>query len=245
MNSKRTNKFELRIQELTKPLNGQYPRPWMTDLKNPMSADVFIVGKNQAKTYDASRLTHKRHLNALFNRNGESCRGLYDEMKNHKPSFTRNNIDEFRKLLERQGVCNVLETNVICYSTPMSEDLKRSGNKGGSARGTEIFENLLRYIRPRVIIVHGAGAATALGRVLGSLPDVPKDPRQVVSTRDAEGTIFVIPSLAPPEWNKWSQWAEPYQTKVAKAVAKELATPTDQPDRDVERNIEVKNKKRH
>ena len=150
MNSKRTNKFELLIEELTKPLDGQYPRPWMTDLKDPMSADVFIVGANQAMTYDVLRLTHKRHLDALFNRNGESCRSLYDEMTNHRSSHTRKNIDGLRKVLEEaRGLCNVLETNVICYSTPMSEDLKRPGNKGGAARGTEIFENLLRYIHPQ------------------------------------------------------------------------------------------------
>ncbi len=76
--------------------------------------------------------------------------------------------------------------------------------------------------------------------MLGSLPDVPKDPGQVVFTRDAERTIFVIPSLAPPEWNKWHKWAEPYQAKIAKAVAKELATPNDAPEMDAERNIEVK-----
>jgi|TARA_B110000967_G_scaffold171343_1_gene181775 hypothetical protein len=37
--------FEETISLLTQPLNGQYPRPWMTNLTNPQEADVFIVGK--------------------------------------------------------------------------------------------------------------------------------------------------------------------------------------------------------
>ena len=80
------------------------------------------------------------------------------------------------------------------------------------------------------MIVHGAGATKEYGRVLGSLPDVPKDPGQVVFTRDAERTIFVIPSLAPPEWNKWHKWAEPYQAKMQRRLQKELATPNDAPE---------------
>ena len=41
--------FESIIRELVKPLNKQYPRPWMTKLKDPRQADVFVVGKNQEK----------------------------------------------------------------------------------------------------------------------------------------------------------------------------------------------------
>ena len=39
--------FEEAIRRLTEPINGQYPRPWMTEMKRPWEADVFIVGKNQ------------------------------------------------------------------------------------------------------------------------------------------------------------------------------------------------------
>ena len=41
------NKFEEQIRRLTEPINGQLPRPWMTEMRNPLEADVFIVGMNQ------------------------------------------------------------------------------------------------------------------------------------------------------------------------------------------------------
>jgi len=34
--------------------------------------------------------------------------------------------------------------------------------------------------------------------------------------------IFVIPSLAPPRWNKWSSWSGPHFQEVARAVSKAL-----------------------
>ena len=40
-------RFESAIRELVKPLNNQYPRPWVTKLDDPLQADVFVVGKNQ------------------------------------------------------------------------------------------------------------------------------------------------------------------------------------------------------
>lgn len=66
--------FEQSIAQATRPLNGQLPRPWMTDLVDPLSAQVFIVGRNPARSYDASLVTHERHLDALFNRNGAKSR---------------------------------------------------------------------------------------------------------------------------------------------------------------------------
>ena len=47
--------FETKIRELTKPINGQLPRPWMTELEDPAQADVFIVGMNPA--HRLSRMT--------------------------------------------------------------------------------------------------------------------------------------------------------------------------------------------
>ena len=68
--------FEDNIRQLTQPINNQYPRPWMTDLKNPKQAKVFIVGKNQAKTFQVDQVgSHQKYLDYLFNRNGLSCRG--------------------------------------------------------------------------------------------------------------------------------------------------------------------------
>lgn len=215
--------FEDAISKLTEPVNGQYPRPWMTDLTDPLSADVFLVGKNQRNGYETSRLTHERHLAALFNRNGESCRGVYDEMTAHRPSPTRVNADRFRKALAVEGVSRVLETNVVCYSTPMSSDLRLPQHKGGSIRGSNIFLALLHFIQPKVLIAHGTGTRDTLTQLLGSsLPTPPASVTEAQPVIVGALKVFVIPSLAPPQWNQWKNWAEPYLTNVAKAVASAL-----------------------
>jgi hypothetical protein len=46
--------LERAIRPLTSPINGQLPRPWMTDLTDPREALVFIVGKNQRSGYPAT-----------------------------------------------------------------------------------------------------------------------------------------------------------------------------------------------
>ena len=50
------HEFEATIRKLTEPINGQYPRPWMTEMKNPWEAEVFIVGMNQRNGYDVDRV---------------------------------------------------------------------------------------------------------------------------------------------------------------------------------------------
>ena len=117
-------KFEEKIRELTEPINGQLPRPWMTKMRNPLEADVFIVGRNQRHPYPAIKILHQRHLDALFNQNGESCRGIYDEVTKGKPSPTRRNMDDLAARLNQRNIHNILETDVVCYSTPMSADLR-------------------------------------------------------------------------------------------------------------------------
>ncbi|MBC3919196.1 hypothetical protein H8L32_17015 [Undibacterium sp. CY18W] len=212
--------FESIINELTRPLNGQYPRPWMSDATDPLSVPLFIVGKNQAKAYPTNRLTHQRHMDALFNRAGESCRTLYDEMSGAVPSPTRKNINRFRAMLEKEGINDVLETNVICYSTPMSSDLALSGHQGGAKHGTEIFEVLLRFIQPTVLIVHGAGTAKQLSQILNiNLPAPPGKTSEPVAINASRMRIFVVPSLALPAWNKWSSWSDDYLKQVAKMAA--------------------------
>jgi hypothetical protein len=50
------------IADVTKPLNGQYPRPWMTDVDQPERARVFIVGRNQAPGIPVTHLTHRDYV---------------------------------------------------------------------------------------------------------------------------------------------------------------------------------------
>lgn len=212
--------LEATIRQLTKPINGQYPRPWMTSLTDPAEANVFTVGKNQRNGFDAAEVgSHDHYVDTLFNRGSETCRALYDRIAG-TPSPTRKNTDAFVRQLVERGVSKVIETNVICYSTPMSADLRAAHHIGGSERGTEIFKVLLRQIRPRVLIAHGSDTVRNLGRVLGSeLPapsDKPSDPQSI---RIGEIAVFVIPSLAPPAFNKWSRWSSDHLAAVSDQVA--------------------------
>lgn len=166
--------------QYTRAVDGQYPRPWMTDLSNPLDADCFIVGRNQRNGYAVADIgCQQNHINALFNKEGASCRGLYDSL--YKPSPTRKNIDRLSQRLKKGGA-QVLETNVICFSSPMSSDLTR----GQRSHGRDIFKWLLTRIPPKVIIVHGSGAAHELSKL-----------------DTATALIIEMPALAPPAYNKW------------------------------------------
>lgn len=216
-------KLESAIFEATQPINGQLPRPWMTELRDPLKATVFIVGRNQRHGYEATRISHQRHIDALFNRNGESCRKVYEEITGGTASPTRNNTDNFRAMLKAQGVTDVLETNVICYSTPMSADLSLSEHAGGALHGSEIFRLLFELMKPRVLIAHGAGTRRDLAKLLEvTLPEAQTHPGSPVSEAMSAARVFVIPSLAPPQWNKWQSWAPEHLRAVAEEVARAL-----------------------
>lgn len=192
----------------------------MTDSTAPEKSKVFLVGKNQAKTFPVARLRgHDQHMDALFNRNGESCRSLYDQLY-PQPSPTRGNIDRLVQRLNADGVTDVLETNVICYSTPMSSDLAQAAHAGGRARGTELFRGLLDLLQPRVLIAHGSGTLDILSRLLGTGGfDIPENAEKASFREVGRIRVYPIPSFAPPAWNKWSRWAGAYFDRLAKSVA--------------------------
>ena len=217
------HEFEARIRRLTEPINGQFPRPWMTEMRSPWEADVFIVGMNQRNGYDVDKVPHQRHLDALFNRNGESCRGLYDEMTGGRPSPTRKNTDALVARLKTQCIHGILETNVICYSTPMSGDLRSPEHSGGTESGEDIFRYLLAEIVPAILIAHGAGTLKRLSRVLRSGQfRVPRSADEICDVRLGRHLVIPIPSLAPPAFSRWSSWADGYLDEVARRVHREL-----------------------
>ena len=218
------SQFEETIRELTGPLNGQLPRPWMTGMKDPLAADVFIVGMNQRKGYPARDVPHQRHIDALFNRNGESCRGLYDETTNGRPSPTRRNIDGLVDRLNQNHIHNIVETNVVCYSTPMSADLKDQAHAGGAGKGEEIFRYLLAEIAPTVLIVHGAGSVERISPILKVKGlKVPRSAGEICDVQTERHLIIPVPSLAPPAFNSWASWSGGYLGKVADRVREKLA----------------------
>src|ERR1022692_515178 len=152
------NTLEVSIRRLTQPVNGQFPRPWMTSVAHPEKARIFIVGYNQATGFPVELSgSHDEYIDALFNRNDRSCRRLYEQLRGDDgPSPTRKNIDRLRENLTREGLTDVVETNVICYSTRMSSDLTRLKNPRGKAVGRQIFQELLAIVRPIVLIAHGS-----------------------------------------------------------------------------------------
>jgi hypothetical protein len=195
----------------------------MTDLTDPASALVFTVGMNQRNSFLVEDVgSHERYMDALFNRGGESCRGLYERL-NNRASPTRRNTDGLVQTLLAHGISKVVETNVICYSTPMSADLGREIHLDGRSAGREIFRALLDIIQPKVLVVHGRGAAKELGLALRTnLPRPPNEPSEPVRTTSGNFVIYVIPSLAPPGYNRWDRWAHDHLKLVARMVADEL-----------------------
>ena len=217
------NRFEERIRELTQPINGQLPRPWMTAMTDPLEANVFIVGMNQSREYPAWDIPHQRHLDALFNRNGESCRGLYDETTGGRPSRSRRNIDELVARLNRWGIHDILETSVVCYSTGMSRYLSAQAHAGGARHGEEIFRYLLAEIAPAVLIVHGGGVASRMSAILGiSRLQVPRSADEVCDVQAGQHLVIPIPSLAPPAFHMWSSWRDEYLDRVSSRVREKL-----------------------
>lgn len=215
------DKFEQRIRELTEKINGQYPRPWMTDLKDPSCAEVFIVGSTQATAYRSDCVDYERFIDSLFNRNDQRCREFYEEYGTcyageTKPSLTRINIEMFTLKLKKVGVYSVLETNVVCYGG-------HSEYKGSVTRGKEIFRTLIREIRPKAVILHGVGVCDEFCSLFDlSLQLRPPNTKDefVQKELDLGSQVFVIPSLAPPESNKWQNWRCAYLNEVAKRVCK-------------------------
>ena len=222
-------RFEQSICELTRPINGQYPRAWMTDLANPRDARVFLVGRNWGVTYrEADVASHDQFIDAHFNRNGESCRALYNEVTRGRPTKTKQNHDVLLRLLREKGVCEILETNVICYGTPLARDLGRPEHLGGRERGKEVFRVVREEIRPRVLISHGSGTAKDLARALGVVLPKPQyrfhEPQAVALPGEHMPIVFVIPSLALPAFNRWSTWSAQYLEMLAAGVASLLTS---------------------
>lgn len=221
------NSLEREIRKLTAPINGQYPRPWMTAIADPSRANVFIVGYNPAKVYSVSALGHERHIDALFNRNGQTCRSLYSELTNESP--TRGNIEILTEKLASVGISSVLETNVVCYSTGKKEDLSAPQHAGGKSRGLTIFQMLVHEIRPKAMIVHGVGVRNEFNRVFRSevlLPPPSKVPDVYPEANLSSGAkVFVIPSLALPGFQNWPpgnsfcNWADTYLDELVVRVA--------------------------
>ena len=203
-------------------------------MKDPTKATTFIVGRNQATPFPVELVgSQDTFLDAIFNRNGQGHAALYERLRARMgkgSSPTQSNIERLASLLKRHGVRGVLETNVICYSSPMSADLQDANDRGGKEAGMRVFSALLRAIQPRLIIAHGTATRVDLEKIVGTpLPKPPHGPQDKVAAKEValpggsserRTLVFVIPALAPPGWHKWSSWAPSYLEKLARRAAK-------------------------
>lgn len=197
---------------------GGFPIPWMTNLDDPSKANVLVVGQKQMRTYeDGERLGLQRYLDAQFNRNGRSCRDLYDEMSHRRPSPTRRNLDFLsRRIAEIAPEARLLETNVVCYLEAADPKERRVLRGRGDTDDGEVFLTLLAVAQPEVVIFYGAGAVDLAQRYLNGLPRLvipygPNEIHAVEASLDPLGRTFrpkiiVLPTLSPPEFSKWQSW---------------------------------------
>lgn len=219
------------IAPLVSPINGQRPRPWFTHFSDPGRARVFVVGMNQASPYLVEAVSHDEHLDALFNRGGLTCEGLYQRLGFEGKS--RAFIDRFCTALGVRGIDDVLQTNVVCYATPKSANaLSRPEHRDGRARGKELFRTVVAHVKPRIIVVHGQKSSRELKKALGvEFEDPPSNQgpatSRVHATRvllDNQPTqIIAIPTLAKPGVNAWKSWQSLYFDTVAEHIERELA----------------------
>ena len=200
----------------------------MTDVSDPSRGEVFIVGYNQATAYRSDFVEYERYMDSLFNRNAEGCRKFYEEYRKSciattesNKSKTRPNIEMFTDKLNKVGVYSILETNVVCYGAPKKKHLPLPEHYGGKARGREIFRTLVTEIRPEAIILHGVGVCDEFSRSfrLRPRPKPPKTKDVFIQVELDSGTqLFVIRSLAQPEFNKWKNWSDEYLDEVSERV---------------------------
>lgn len=203
--------FEQRIRELTEPRAGAYPRPWTTTT-NPAQADVLIVGASSANTFRVADVgDHQRFLDALWNRNGQTCRSMYDAAT-LKPSPTRPNLDRLSKMLADSGMTS-LQTNVACASARYDVEVSADDRQ----HGTIIFTTVVEHVPWKAMIVYGVGATKGFGKAFGlTMPKVPAPDSDPISVQFRDRPVFVSPTLAAPGFRS-TVW--PYLECVVTAIA--------------------------
>lgn len=204
--------LERAIRAMTVPRNGVYPRPWTT-YTDPEQADVLIVGASSAKTFNAADVgSHDRFLDALWNRNGQSCEAMY-HAATEKPSPTRGNLDRLSAML---AACELtsLQTNVTCASARYDVGVLQEDR----AHGVKLFKAVVAHVPWKAMIVYGVGASEEFGRAFGvEVPPVPSPDSLPVSTTLQGRPVFISPTLAFPAYRS-SVW--PYLERVVAEIAR-------------------------
>lgn len=194
----------------------------MTDT-DPEWADVLIVGASSAKSFLVSNVgDHDNFIDALWNRDGKTCRAMYDAATT-RPSKTRPNLDRLSAMLASHGL-NSLQTNVTCTSARYDSEVIEADR----ILGTQLFKAVVQLVPWRAMIVYGVGASKRFARAFDvTVPPVPALPSRPVCTIFLGRPVFVSPTLAPPSY-RTSVWS--YLEDVVIEIANRLsAYPTNDP----------------
>lgn len=203
--------FEACIRAMTVPRDGAYPRPWTTDT-DPAQVDVLIVGASSAKTFRVTDVgNHGQFLDALWNRNDQTCRAMYDAAT-AKPSPTRPNLDRLSQMLAAHGLTS-LQTNVTCASARYDAEVSEKDR----AYGTLLFKTVVRHVPWQAMIIYGVGATERFSHAFGVvMPPVPSPDTAPVLTAIHDRPVYISPTLASPGY-RTSVW--PYLERVVTAIA--------------------------
>lgn len=151
-----TNEFKAKLKELTN--KDQTLRPFICD-GNPLQSKIFIVGINPATQMKSSFWDY--YQNEFFDKKkwlADYIKLRKSEGKKTKLSPTRNKIEKL--VLNTFAEYQCLETNI--YSKP-SEMLK---NLEVQNKNTDIFNFLVKAIKPKAILIHGTNPAEFIKKEL-------------------------------------------------------------------------------
>ncbi len=209
--------LETAIRELTFASEGQYPRPFTTQIQDLESIDGLLLGFNQARPCPADSMSHQKFLDWHMGRCGTS-RELYSKL-NATPSRTRQNIERFVRTLNRP----ILESDVYCFSSPKASQLSSQGK----IRGAALSQAVIAAFAPRYMIVFGKKAqecflkeVRAKNALLSQESWYEKGHLQIQKLKlnrqalnphfegDFETALIFIPTLSPPGWNHWMRESE-------------------------------------
>jgi hypothetical protein len=173
------------LRKLCRPDNGPYLRPFQPNA-NWESAKVFIVGTNPSREIGPADCEYDDFIDSVLG-NGQ----LFDSIYSSKgESKTR---DYMQSLIN--GIsANTLITNLYWRPTRKAKFLTESD------KDTALFFQLLRHVKPRVLVVHGKPAATQFN-VNTLTPIWDQDKRIEIPGAQYKTSVFAYPHLSGLGWN--------------------------------------------
>lgn len=197
-----------------------YLRPWMS-AGDPSTARVFIVGANAATPFPTDSIDRDAYVDALVS-GGPRLREIYLGVRAGRPSPTRLNTDRLVAKVARRGI-PMLETNVWAIPTGSIGQLRRI-DRQVVQRSRAVLLELVKILRPPVLIVHGAtatrGLAESLGRVLKQA-----DKSGTPARTQGDPSVWALASLSPPAANQWLPRSDAVLERLADSIAAELLRP--------------------